>query len=83
MNARLRSTRSRSSSGSSRFLVVALFGIFGDYTLSNLDASSVGCSIFTAAILAIWNCASTRKTVSAERVEVGPFLHTTLSVVAI
>ena len=42
------------------FLTVALFGMFGDYTLSRLDASSLGCSIFVAAILAIWNGASTK-----------------------
>ena len=48
------------------FLAVALFGIFGDYTSSSLDAASVGCSIFTAAILAIWNGASTGNSASAE-----------------
>ena len=52
--------------GTISFLVVALFGIFGDYTLSSLDASSIGSSIFTAAILAIWNGASTKKPIAAK-----------------
>jgi hypothetical protein len=49
-------------------LGVALFSIFGGYTISHLDFRSVFGSVITGLILGVWNAASMEKPTLAERV---------------